>query len=98
MHLANAHVCVSKPFPLSFALGQVWGTESIAPASMQAAMANVRLPVTDPDKASTLRDLLYEDYDIYIVVYKRGDGWWTRLSAQVECSFHAVCVHAIVHG
>eukprot|EP00041_Stephanoeca_diplocostata_P013089 m.225730 g.225730 ORF g.225730 m.225730 type:complete len:434 (+) comp19213_c0_seq4:127-1428(+) len=64
-------------------LVQVWGTESIAPASMQAAMANVRLPVTDPEKASTLRDLLYEDYDIYIVVYKRGDSWWTRLSAQI---------------
>eukprot|EP00038_Savillea_parva_P019863 m.29369 g.29369 ORF g.29369 m.29369 type:complete len:458 (-) comp4589_c0_seq1:58-1431(-) len=66
-------------------LVEMWGTERIAPAHMTAmAMGNVRIPTTDASKASTLAKRVYDEYDIYIVVYKAGgDRWWIRLSAQI---------------
>lgn len=66
-------------------LVDAWGTEAIAPAHMTAmAMGNVRIPTTDPEKAAVLAKRVYDEYDIYIVVYRSGgDKWWIRLSAQI---------------
>jgi len=66
-------------------LSRAWGTEAIAPAHMTAmSMSNVRVPTTDPEKAATLASRVYDEYDIYIVVYRAaGDQWWVRLSAQI---------------
>lgn len=66
-------------------LVRVWGTEALAPAHMTAmSMGNVRVPTTDPEKAATLAKRVYDEHDIYIVVYRSGgDKWWLRLSAQI---------------
>lgn len=64
-------------------LAKTWGTEVLAEDSMVGPMTNVRLPSTDTALLNNLTNILFENHNMYIVVYPLNNQYWTRLSAQI---------------
>ena len=46
-------------------LVRIWGTEMLAPHSMQAVMHNVRVPINSTDACRFVGKRLYSEYGIY---------------------------------
>lgn len=62
-----------------------WGTRTLAPAALFAAMVTVRLPLADPptiENAVALERRLSEEHRIEAAIMAQADGLWVRLAAQ----------------
>jgi len=62
-----------------------WGTRTLAPASLFAAMVPVRLPLTDAptiESAIALERRLSHEHRIEAAIMAQADGLWVRLAAQ----------------
>jgi isopenicillin-N epimerase len=62
-----------------------WGTRTLAPAALLAAMVTVRLPLADPptiENAVALERQLSEEHRIEAAIMAQADGLWVRLAAQ----------------
>jgi len=64
-------------------LASMWNTTILINDSMIGAMTTVQLPTNDPEKGSTLQNILLDDYDTYLVVFPFQEQLFTRVSLQI---------------
>ena len=66
-------------------LAQRWGTQTLAPSSLFAAMVPVRLPLADVptvENAIALERRLSDEHRIEAAIMAEANGLWVRLAAQ----------------
>jgi len=68
-------------------LADAWGTEQLGDDGLTAAMCNVRLPSSDPDRIKLLTPGLLEKYGTYVPVwslpFSSENAFYVRVSAQI---------------
>ena len=66
-------------------MAQRWGTQTLAPSSLFAAMVPVRLPLADVptvENAIALERRLSDEHRIEAAIMAEANGLWVRLAAQ----------------